>query len=152
LPAIRLETWINAPIERCFDLARSVEAHCESVSPTRERAVAGVTTGHLGMGDSVTWEADHFGVRRRLTVVISEFERPHRFVDEMASGPFRRFRHVHEFARAGSGTQMIDVLQYEAPCGLLGIVADRLFLESYLRRLLSARNAALKRMAEAEGG
>jgi ligand-binding SRPBCC domain-containing protein len=150
LPVIHLETCISAPIERSFDLARSVEAHCASVARTRERAVAGVTTGLLRLGDTVTWEAFHFGVRRRLTVVISVYERPYRFVDEMTSGPFRSLRHSHEFTRAGSGTRMVDDFRYEAPGGLLGIVADRMFLEAYLRRLLSGRNAALKRMAEAE--
>jgi hypothetical protein len=88
MPLIRLTTIIDAAIERCFDLARSVEAHLESTSATGERAVAGVTTGLLELGDEVTWDARHLGVRQRLRVQISEMDRPTRFVDEMVAGPF----------------------------------------------------------------
>jgi ligand-binding SRPBCC domain-containing protein len=148
MPTIRLQTQMNAPIEVCFDLERSVEAHCRSVGHTHERAVAGTTTGCLGLGDTVTWEAVHFGLRLRLTVVITEFERPFSFVDELVSGPFRRLKHVHQFAATPEGTLMTDVFQYAVPLGLLGLIADKLFLRRYLRRLLSMRNTALKRMAE----
>jgi len=40
LPTISIETIIAAPIERCFDLARSVEAHVETSHFTDERVVA----------------------------------------------------------------------------------------------------------------
>jgi ligand-binding SRPBCC domain-containing protein len=150
MPTIRLQTQMNAPIEVCFDLERSVEAHCRSVGHTHERAVAGTTTGYLGFGDRVTWEAVHFGLRLRLTVVITEYERPFRFVDEQLSGPFRRLKHVHEFAATAEGTLMTDDFHYAVPLGLLGLIADRLFLRRYLHRLLSVRNAALKRMAETQ--
>src|SRR5438270_14041444 len=89
MPTIRLQTRMNAPIEVCFDLERNVEAHCRSVGHTQERAVAGRTTGCLELGDRITWEGIHFGFRLRLTVVITEYERPFRFVDELVSGPFR---------------------------------------------------------------
>jgi ligand-binding SRPBCC domain-containing protein len=102
MPTIRLEMQIAAPIERCFDLARSVDLHRDSVVHTGERAIAGVTTGLMRMGDWVTWEAKHFGVRQRLTSRIIAYERPVRFVDEMVSGAFKRFAHVHEFVRTGA--------------------------------------------------
>ena len=56
---IELETRIDAPPERCFDLSRSVELHLEAAAATDERAVDGVTAGLLGAGDTVTWEARH---------------------------------------------------------------------------------------------
>ncbi|MGZ3621521.1 MAG: hypothetical protein ACXWOL_10545 [Ktedonobacteraceae bacterium] len=44
---IRLETYIIAPIERFFDPSLSVDLHRHSVAQTRERPVAGVTSGIL---------------------------------------------------------------------------------------------------------
>jgi ligand-binding SRPBCC domain-containing protein len=148
MSTIHLQTRMSAPIEVCFDLERNVEAHCRSVGHTHERAVAGTTTGYLGLGDTVTWEAVHFGLRLRLSVVITEYERPYRFVDELLCGPFKRLKHVHEFAATPDGTLMTDVFHYELPFGLLGLMADKLFVQRYLRRLLCMRNAALKRMTE----
>ena len=71
MPTIRVETRIEAPVERCFDLARDVDLHRRSLARTGERAVGGVTTGLLGPGDTVTWEGRHFGVRQRLTARIT---------------------------------------------------------------------------------
>jgi hypothetical protein len=80
---IRLWTPIAASPERVFDLARSIDAHQDSAEGTQERAVAGVTGGLIGVGEEVTWEAGHFGIKQRLTVRITRFERPARFQDVM---------------------------------------------------------------------
>ena len=148
MPVIRLETLIHAPPERCFDLARDVGAHTESTARTRERAVGGVTSGLLGPGDEVTWEAIHFGVRQRLTARVTRFEPPHLFEDEMVRGAFRSFTHRHEFRPADGGTLMVDTFRYASPLGVLGVLADKLFLERYMRRFLAERAAHLKRAAE----
>jgi ligand-binding SRPBCC domain-containing protein len=111
--------------------------------------VDGVTSGLLGPGDEVTWEATHFGVRQRLTSRITEFDPPSRFVDEMVRGAFRRFRHEHQFLAAEGGTEMVDIFDYMSPLGPLGSVADHLFLRRYMTRLLRERNAYLKHVAEA---
>ncbi|MGE3173429.1 MAG: SRPBCC family protein [Planctomycetota bacterium] len=147
---LELSTWIRAPVGRCFDLARSIEAHCESARSTAERVVEpGRLSGLLGLGDRVTFEARHLGLRRRLTAEIVEFEPPHRFVDVMVRGPFRSLRHEHRFAAHADGTRMHDVLRWELPCGVAGRVADRLVVTPHLRRFLSVRAEHLKRHAEA---
>jgi hypothetical protein len=64
---IELSTHINAPIGRCFDLARSIELHVESTKQTGERAIAGRTSGLIELGESVTWRAKHFGIWQNLT-------------------------------------------------------------------------------------
>jgi ligand-binding SRPBCC domain-containing protein len=93
VPLTRLETRIKAPMERCFDLMRDVDLHARSTASTGERAVAGVTSGLLGQGDEVTWEAVHFGVKQRLTVRVTRCEPPHLFEDVMVRGAFRSFTH-----------------------------------------------------------
>ncbi len=81
MPVIRLETAIRSPIERCFDLSRDIELHMRSTGHTREIAVAGLTKGLIGLGEEVTWEANHFGVQQRLTTRITAFSRPSHFRD-----------------------------------------------------------------------
>jgi ligand-binding SRPBCC domain-containing protein len=149
MPIIRLETYIDAPIERCFDLALSVDLHRYSVAHTHERPIAGVKTGVMKLGDTVTWEATHFGVTQHLTSKITAWERPYRFTDEMLRGAFRELKHVHEFVPQPPGTLMIDVFAFRAPLGLLGWVAEQLVLTRYMEGLLLTRNRYLKRMAEA---
>lgn len=150
MPLIQLETFIHAPVELCFDLSRSVDVHIASTNHTGERAVAGVTAGMMQLGDEVTWEARHFGFRQRLTSKITVFERPHKFVDEMQRGAFKRWHHTHLFAERDGGTLMIDKADYASPLGLLGRIVDSLFLEKYMTRLLRVRNEHIKRVAEAQ--
>jgi hypothetical protein len=99
MPIISIVTRIAASIEVCFDLARSIDVHIESTVGTDEKAVAGVTSGLIDLGQEVTWEATHFGVRQRLTSRITAFDRPGHFRDSQVRGPFRRFDHDH-FSRS----------------------------------------------------
>jgi hypothetical protein len=47
---------------------------------------------------------------------------------------------------------MRDVLQFASPFGFLGRFVDRVFMAGYLRRLLSRRGDAVRRVAENESG
>jgi len=151
MTVINLVTSINAPSERVFDLARSIDAHMASTEATSERAVGGVTSGLIGLGQQVTWEATHFGVKQRLTVRMTRFDRPREFADEMITGAFRSMKHTHEFIDHQGMTEMRDRFEFEAPLGFLGRIAEQLFLAGYMRRFLVIRNAALKQLAESDG-
>jgi ligand-binding SRPBCC domain-containing protein len=149
LPVIRLETIVRAPIWRCFDLSRDIDLHVRSTRATKESAVAGVTTGLIGLGEEVTWQATHLLVRQRLTSRITAFRRPHHFRDSQVRGPFRRLDHDHFFFAVDENTTRIeDQFDYESPLGWLGKMADRLFLERYMRELLETRNRVIKETAE----
>jgi ligand-binding SRPBCC domain-containing protein len=136
-------TRLPMTVQEAFDRSRSIDVHVASMTDSRERAVAGVTTGLIGPGEEVTWRAWHFGVPFRMTSRISEFHPPSSFVDEQVRGPFRSFRHEHGFtADAVGGTVMVDRVRFVAPLGLLGRAAE-LVLGPYLRRLIERRNAHL---------
>jgi ligand-binding SRPBCC domain-containing protein len=145
---IELSTHINAPIERCFDLARSIDLHIESTKQTGEKAIAGRTTGLIELGETVTWRARHFGVWQNLTSKITEFEYPNHFTDVMVEGAFKSFRHEHLFYAMHNQTLMKDIFIFESPYGWLGELANFLFLGWYMQRLLKKRNRVIKAAAE----
>lgn len=151
MQTIRLETNIHAPPGRCFDLARSVDLHVDSTPGTGERAVAGRTSGLIGEGEQVTWEARHLGVLQRLTSKITLFDPPGHFRDSQVEGAFRSFDHDHFFAadpERPDVTVMTDVFSFVAPLGPLGWLAERLFLTAYMTRFLRVRAELVKRAAE----
>jgi ligand-binding SRPBCC domain-containing protein len=149
LTSIVIETPIDAPPEICFDLARDVLAHAESAAFSGERIVEpGRLEGLLELGDRITMEGRHFGIRQRFTARIIEVDRPRRFVDEMVSGAFKRLRHVHEFHPRDGGTLMRDLLEWEAPLGILGRIADFLFLRRHMQRFVRTKQQRLKEMIE----
>jgi ligand-binding SRPBCC domain-containing protein len=152
---VRLEEviLIRAPIERCFDLARSVEVHLKGNRHWGEEAVAlsGITSGLVGPGERVTWRARHFGVRQRLTSEITAMDFPRYFQDTMLRGAFRSMQHDHHFRTLENGsTEMRDVFCFSAPLGVLGRLAEVLVLKRYMAALLRERNAAIKQVAESD--
>jgi len=135
---------------RCFLLSLNVGLHMDSTAQTRERAIAGVTNGLIGYGESVTWEGRHFGFPLRHTSKIVSYEAPTFFCDVMTAGMFKSFRHDHHFAEVTGETVMQDVLQFAAPLGLLGLLVEKLVLREYLEGFLKERNALIKQVAESE--
>jgi len=147
---IELSLLVAAPPSRCFDLARSIDAHIQSTAATGERAIGDRTSGMLGLGEEVTWRARHLGVWQELTSRITAFERPRHFRDSMVRGAFARFDHDHYFEPTNGNTLLRDVFDYRAPLGPLGWLAERLFLSAYMRRFLLTRMHELKVLAESD--
>ena len=146
-------TVIAAPVERCFDLARSVEVHVLGNVHWGEEAVAlgGVTSGLIGLGERVTWRARHFGVSQKLTSEITAMDAPGYFQDTMVNGAFKFMQHDHFFRELeDGGCEMRDVFCFAAPLGVLGRIAEALVLRRYMAALLRERNEVVKRVAESE--
>ena len=144
-------TIIRAPIERCFDLARSVEVHLAGNVHSGETAVAaaGVTSGLISMGQSVTWRAKHFGVWQTLTSGITAMDRPRYFQNTMIQGIFRFMKNDHLFqALSPDETEMRNTFCFAAPIPVLGRLAEVVFLRRYMFAVLRERNAAIKEIAE----
>ena len=148
MPIIRHKQFINAPIRECFDLARNVDIHINTTSKTKEKAVGGVKEGLLEEGDIVTWEAIHFGIKQRLTSKVIYIEKPNKFIDIMLKGAFDSFTHTHQFIEEKNGTLMFDTFEYISPFGPMGVMADKLFLERYMKEFIITRAKELKRIAE----
>lgn len=148
---IILETEIACNINRCFDLARDIEIHKLSTTKTNEKAVAGRTTGLCEVGDKITWEATHFGIRQKLSVEITKFNQPFFFEDEMTKGAFKSMRHEHHFREVnGNKTIMLDKFEYEVPYSIFGKVFNTLILKKYMTKFLKIRNQVIKEIAERE--
>jgi ligand-binding SRPBCC domain-containing protein len=150
MPTIHLTTFDAAPAQRVFDLASSIDLHRKSMAHTDEEAIAGTTSGLIGLNETVTWKAKHLRRVRILKSKIIAMDPPLSFTDEMVDGDFKSLRHEHHFKRIDNGTLLIDIFTYESPYGSLGRLADRLFLTRYMKTLLETRNKTIKEYAESE--
>jgi ligand-binding SRPBCC domain-containing protein len=148
MPSIHLTTFVKAPVERVFDLSRSVTLHKKSLEHTGEQAIAGTTSGLINLHETVTWKAKHIGKMRTMKMKVSSMITPNSFIDEMAEGDFTSMKHEHHFKQVENGTIMIDLFYFETPYGFIGKVFNRLYLTRYLRRLLEQRNSMIKDYAE----
>lgn len=150
MPTIHLTTFIAAPTERVFDLSRHVDLHQQSMSRHREEAVAGTRSGLMEKDDTVTWKARHLLKTRFLRIRITEMTRPLLFIDEQREGDFVMMKHEHHFKVCDNGTIMIDLFHFKTPYGMLGEWFNRVYLTSYIKKMLEQRNQVIREFAEGE--
>ena len=147
---IHLTTVINAPVERVFDLSRSINLHKISTSHTGEKAIAGVTMGLINVNETVTWQAKHLFKLRQFTSKITVMVSNVNFTDQMIQGDFKSYIHEHHFKPIVNGCLMIDMIEFESPYGKLGDFINKIFLKNYLQKLLLKRNEVIKHYAETQ--
>ena len=137
---IRLATWIDAPVERCFLLSLSIDLHAAAAG---RKELDAVLDGLVGEGETITFQRAFFGLQQHTSRI--EALRPYSyFRDVMVSGPFKYFEHVHHFAAMDDGTRVRDEIRFSAPWGPLGRILARRRLAAFLNE----RSAVIKRVAE----
>jgi ligand-binding SRPBCC domain-containing protein len=144
---IRSMTLVDAPVERCFRLALNIDL--QSLA-TKEQPIDGVTSGGIGLGETVTWQRQSFGRGQRCQTLIEQSRPPIFFREIMISPWLKGFEHDRHFAVMNDGTRIRDEIRFTAPMGLLGLIAERLFLRRMILRRLQLRNAMIKRVAESD--
>jgi len=148
MTTIKLITKIKASQQTVFDVSRNIDIHQKSASKSKEKAIAGVTTGLINLNETVTWRGKHFGFylthKSRITAMIFY----NYFTDEMEEGKFKSFKHEHFFEENNGITIMTDKLQYETPFGIFGKLFDFFLLKNHLTNFLLHRNNILKEIAE----
>ncbi|GAA4271353.1 SRPBCC family protein [Aquimarina gracilis] len=150
MTTIKLQTYIKAPAEDVFNLSRNIDFHILSAKNTNEKAIAGKAFGLIGLNETVTWKGKHFGQHLTHQSKITLFKFPTHFTDEMIKGNFRLFKHQHFFNTSSNITEMIDILDYQTPYGILGKIFDRFILKKYLTNFLVTRNRSIKSHLESK--
>jgi ligand-binding SRPBCC domain-containing protein len=148
MPVIHLTTFIQAPVERVFDLSRHIDLQKESMKPYSEETLASTRLGLVEENDTITWKARHLGKSRIMKLRVTDMQKPLRFTDEQATGELRMLKHEHHFKACSNGTIMIDVFQFESRHGVVGHWMNRLLLNSYIKKILMKRNQFIKEYAE----
>jgi ligand-binding SRPBCC domain-containing protein len=88
--------------------------------------------------------------RAQWIALITEFEWNHHFADTQKKGPFKRFQHRHEFSRktrnGATGTIVRDVIEYDPGFGVLGNLAQTLFIAPSLQHTFEFRQKTLEKL------
>jgi hypothetical protein len=131
---------VNAPIERLFDLVRSIGAH-EATSSIDGRAAA--------LNDVTTWSAKFFGLRFQIATRVTTFNPPFSLTENLERGLLLEFGHVYSLRRLESDlVELEDCFTFRSP---LGAFFDALVFKPIMTRTMSARLNGLKELAETNG-
>ena len=137
-------TVLDAPPERAF----SFFTHPENLGPlTPSQIGLAVETAPSEMSPGARVDLRLRSGRRiplRWTTCIESWEPGRRFVDSQLRGPYSSWWHEHSFRAADGRTVMTDHVLYSVPFGILGRLANRLFVAPSLRRIFSFRRDAIR--------
>ncbi|MCK6617485.1 MAG: SRPBCC family protein [Cyclobacteriaceae bacterium] len=84
------------------------------------------------------------GIPMNWTTEITHVQEPYYFVDEQRFGPYALWHHQHHFKEVAGGIEMTDEVNYAVPFGIIGRMANWLFVERELNRIFDFRYKVLE--------
>lgn len=103
-------------------------------------------------GAVIDYRLSLFGVPFRWRTLIDSFDATRQFTDVQLRGPYRSWRHVHEFESVAGGTQMRDRVEYEVPLGPLGEIARTLFVTRQVEGIFDFRRSIVQDIFKTRAG
>lgn len=147
---IHLTKFIEAPVERVFDLTRNLTVLRALFNERKETLHSGAGGNLLEHGETVSIHARHLGKTRMVTLRVTTMQSPLEFTEEQVKGDLENFRHQHHFKAVENGTILIDLIDFGEARGFMGGLLSKLYLKSYLVALTERRNELIRQYAESE--
>jgi ligand-binding SRPBCC domain-containing protein len=85
------------------------------------------------------------GIPLEWVTEITHVEDKHFFVDEQRFGPYAFWHHQHIFREVDNGVEMKDIVHYKVPFGILGDIANVLFVKRQLKGIFDYRYTLLEK-------
>lgn len=86
------------------------------------------------------------GIKMRWCTEITQVEEKKYFIDEQRFGPYKMWHHQHHFKEVAGGVEMTDIVHYGIPLGILGQLANKLFVRNQLEEIFEYRAQAVKKI------
>jgi ligand-binding SRPBCC domain-containing protein len=102
----------------------------------------------MQVGTTIEYRLHLHGLPLSWVSLIEQWEQDCCFVDRQLRGPYRLWRHEHEFVAAARGTRMRDRVHYALPVGRIGELAGAAVVRRDLRRIFDYRQRAIASLLE----
>ena len=135
------ELWLPQPPAEVFPFFADAANLERLTPPSLHFRILTPPPIEMAVGTLIDYRIRLRGIPMRWQSEITEWEPPHRFVDEQRRGPYRQWIHEHTFTPQDGGTLAVDIVQYAV---LGGVTIQRLFVAPELRRIFDYRNATLE--------
>ncbi|MCY4578751.1 MAG: SRPBCC family protein [Chloroflexi bacterium] len=135
------ELWLPQPPAEIFPFFADASNLERLTPPSLRFRILTPPPIEMAVGTLIDYRIRLRGIPMRWQSEITEWQPPHRFVDEQRRGPYRQWIHEHTFTSQDGGTLARDIVQYAV---LGGSIIQRLFVAPELRRIFDYRNATLE--------
>lgn len=87
-----------------------------------------------------------FGIKMRWCTEITQVEDKKYFIDEQRFGPYNMWHHQHHFKEVDGGVEMMDIVHYGIPLGILGQIANSILVKKQLKGIFDYRAQAVEKI------
>jgi ligand-binding SRPBCC domain-containing protein len=147
---------VNCHIDKVWEFYIDIK-HLGIITPKEiELKIINSTGQKLAQGSEIWLEGKIMMMLPKRTkwhskiTLFSASSQKREYVDEMLTGPFKKWRHLHKFDDTDNSqkqTQVMDQIDFELPCGILGRLFDG-YAERTLEKLFYHRKLATIRALE----
>lgn len=138
--------WVPLPPADVFPFFASAQ-NLEQLTPDflKFRILRAPTTA-LRAGSTLDYRIRLHGLPVSWRTRIDEWRPPHGFVDVQIRGPFRVWRHRHQFVEQAGGTRLVDEVQFDVYCRPLYRTPLLGWIDTDLRRIFEYRHTQVARI------
>ena len=90
------------------------------------------------------------GVSSDWMTEITHVQEPFYFVDDQVLGPYALWHHEHRFKEVAGGVEMTDEIHYAIPYGIIGRLANWLFVENQVKNIFHYREEIIRNIFSSE--
>jgi ligand-binding SRPBCC domain-containing protein len=136
IPATKHEVWdfISSPanLQRITPDKMGFEITASNLSPKMYEGMIIAYKVKPILNIPMTWVTE-----------ITHVDKGNYFVDEQRLGPYKIWHHEHHIKEIEGGIQMLDIISYTPPFGIIGKLANTLFIQRQLNGIFEYRKKAL---------
>ena len=140
---LRREQWIPVPISRVFEFFSNA-ANLEQITPEWLRFRALVMPARMTEGARIRYRIQWHGIPLPWLTEIVEWNPPRGFADLQLEGPYALWLHTHRFEPSGAGTNIVDVVRYALPLGIIGRAAHDFRVQRDLEKVFDFRQKRIR--------
>ncbi len=85
------------------------------------------------------------GIKSTWITEITHIRNKEFFIDEQRVGPYTMWHHQHFISSIENGVLMTDIVSYQPPYGIIGVIANTLIIRSKLRQIFNYRTKSLEK-------
>ena len=144
---IKFEQFIDLPIDQVFNFFSKPE-NLSLITPTRLKFDI-LTPSPIKMkeGQLIDYSLTiMYFIKLRWRTLITDYEKPYKFVDQQIKGPYSLWHHTHTFEEKNGGTLICDNVTYAIPLGIIGQFMHAIYIKHDVNSIFKYRGKILNQI------